>query len=260
MNAQEIEAFASEMSVVVREVVASAVEPLLKRIAELEARQPIKGDKGDPGERGEKGDTGNDGVSGRDGERGERGDVGERGQDGAPGRDGERGEKGETGTPGRDGLDAVMFLRNSEGHLIATMSNGTTRNLGKVDGENGAPGRDGKDGKDGRDGFGFDDFDVIYDGKRTFTLKFARAGDVREFVISVPALLDQGVFKVGQTYQAGDGVTWGGEYYIAQRETSAKPRTPEAGDDWRLAVRRGRDGKDFDPNSPPKPRGPIKVG
>lgn len=41
------------------------------------------------------------------------------------------------GEPGRNGFDAVEFLRNNEGHLIVTMSNGTTRDLGKIVGEDG---------------------------------------------------------------------------------------------------------------------------
>jgi hypothetical protein len=36
-------------------------------------------------------------------------------------------------------------------------------------------------------------------------------------------------------------VTFGGQWYIAQTKTKAKPGESP---DWRLAVRRGRDGKD----------------
>lgn len=181
------------------------------------------------------GEPGKDGVPGRDGENG------------APGKDG---SDGQSGTNGKDGLDAVEFLRGADGNLIVTMSNGTTRDLGQFVGKDGVP------GAAGRDGFGFDDLDVTYDGERTFTLKFARAADVKEFVFSLPVLLDRGVFKEGETYQAGDGATWAGSYWIAQTETKAKPGD---GGHWRLAVKRGRDGKDGEMKPPRDPK-PVKVG
>jgi hypothetical protein len=56
------------------------------------------------------------------------------------------------------------------------------------------------------------------------------------------SVIDRGVFKDGTEYDKGDGVTWGGSFWIAQRDTQSKP---DAGNgDWRLAVKKGRDGKD----------------
>jgi collagen type III alpha len=55
-------------------------------------------------------------------------------------------------------------------------------------------------------------------------------------------VIDRGVYKAGETYEPGDAVTWGGSLWIAQKQTDAKPDTPESG--FRLAVKRGRDGKD----------------
>ncbi len=58
---------------------------------------------------------------------------------------------------GKDGLGAVEFL-TKDGHLLVTMSNGTVRDLGIVQGKDGVDGLNGKDGiagingKDGRDG------------------------------------------------------------------------------------------------------------
>lgn len=99
-----------------------------------------------------------------------------------------------------------------------------------------------KNGKDGRDGVGFDDLEVEYDGIKTVTFKMRRGEVVKEFDLTLPVVVDCGIFKEGQTYQPGDGVTWGGSYWIAQKETSAKPDSPDSG--FRLAVKRGRDGKD----------------
>jgi hypothetical protein len=116
------------------DAVAKAVAPLLRRIEELEARQPDKGEKGD---RGEDGRQGRDGLSvtkalvdrdghlrllmadgsdhdlglvvgkdGKDGERGLQGDPGERGADGKDGIDGKDGGNGADGRDGIDGKDA----------------------------------------------------------------------------------------------------------------------------------------------------------
>lgn len=102
--------------------------------------------------------------------------------------------------------------------------------------------KDGTNGKDGRDGLGFDDLEVEYDGERTITLKMQKGDVIKEANITLPVVLDRQIFKEGKSYQAGDGVTWGGSYWIAQKDTSAKPDTEDSG--WRLAVKRGRDGKD----------------
>lgn len=101
--------------------------------------------------------------------------------------------------------------------------------------------KDGKDGKDGIDGVGFDDLQVEYDGERGVTLKFVRGEVTKEALITIPVVLDRGIFKEGQSYETGDGVTWGGSFWIAQSKTAAKP---DSGEGWRLAVKRGRDGKD----------------
>jgi hypothetical protein len=145
---------------------------------------------------------------------------------------------GEPGKDGRDALDAVEFIR-SEGNLIVTLSNGTTKDLGPINGKDGAP------GKDGKDGMGFDDLDVTYDGERTFKLKFARPGDVKEFEFSIPVAIYRGVFKDGESYKQGDTVTWGGHLYHCDTDTTDKPDGEQRC--WTLAVRRGRDGKDTKP-------------
>lgn len=122
-------------------------------------------------------------------------------------------------------------LINRSGSLILTMSDGTTKDLGLVVG---------KDGDPGKDGFGFEDLDAAYDGEKTITLKFTQGERVKEFAFTMPVVIDRGVYRDGSEYKAGDGVTWGGSFWIAQKDTSAKP---DAGDDWRLSVKRGRDGK-----------------
>jgi hypothetical protein len=60
-------------------------------------------------------------------------------------------------------------------------------------------------------------------------------------VFKSAALLDRGVFKAGDTYEAGDVVTWDGSMWIAQKDTTEKPKESDA---WRLSVKKGRDGRD----------------
>lgn len=161
----------------------------------------------------------------------------EKGEKGDPGDPGKPGEKGE---PGKDGRGVKELLIDRDGALVATMDDGEMKNLGPVVGKDGAAG---KDGAPGRDGFGFDDMDVVVlDDDRTIELSFRRGDDEKAFTLKWPTVIDRGVYKDGQDYAAGDGVTWGGSFWIAQKDTSAKPDTPESG--WRLAVKKGRDGKD----------------
>lgn len=237
----DTKALADATAIIVKEHVSALVAPLLKRIEELEARQPEKGEKGDPGERGEKGDPGDAGEPGARGEKGDAGEAGEpgtQGEKGEPGQDGKDGSDGLVGKDGKDGLDAVSFLVDKDGHLNVTMSNGTTKDLGPIHGKDGAAGKDGANGSDGQDGVGFDDMtcetreDGVY-------LVWEKGETVKEARLPVP--VDRGVWKEGSTYKRGECVTWGGSLFIAQEDTDAKPET---GKSWRMAVKRGRDGKD----------------
>ncbi|KQP43915.1 hypothetical protein ASF44_28725 [Pseudorhodoferax sp. Leaf274] len=103
-------------------------------------------------------------------------------------------------------------------------------------------GRDGADGKDGRDGVGFDDLAVEFDGEKTVTFKLERGEVSKEFSLVLPVVVDRGIYVEGKGYTPGDAVTWGGSFWVAQKDTSAKPDSPDSG--WRLAVKKGRDGKD----------------
>jgi len=108
------------------------------------------------------------------------------------------------------------------------------------DGQPGVPGAAGLDGKDGLDGLGFDALSVEHDGERLLTLSFTRGEQVKTFPITLGIPLYRGVWKDG-AFARGDNVTLGGHVWIAQCDTSAKPGDSE---DCRLAVKRGRDGRD----------------
>lgn len=233
--------------------------------------QGIAGDPGPQGVAGGFGPAGADGAAGAQGLQGEPGAAGQDGQpgaagrdgvdgkDGSPGRDGEDGQLGQKGDPGPAGIGAAGAVIDREGNLMLTMSDGSTSKLGLVvgqDGRAGEKGVDGVDGKDGADGFGFDDMSVYYDGERDMRLVFGKGEDLKEFLIPLSHPLDRGVWKAGDTYQKGDGATFDGSWWIAQKETGAQPG---ASADWRMAVRKGRNGRDGIVKTLPAP-GPVKVG
>jgi integrin beta 3 len=156
---------------------------------------------------------------------------------------GDPGEPGKDGTPGADGKDGAGIIDafiSREGHLIASLSDGSTKDLGEIVGKDG---RDGSDGKDGEPGFGLDDFAIEKgaDG-RTFVFKFER-GEVRhEYEMTFPVPVYCGVFKDGEQYVPGDLVTWGGSLWHCNSETKDKPDSGKEA--WSCAVKKGRDGKD----------------
>lgn len=200
-------------------------------------------------------------IKGQDGERGRDG------KDGIDGKDAEpidieaviaavvaqmpTPESGKEGQPGKDGEDGNSFTVDDAKALIEpeiakwaldferraqdTLQRTIDRMPRPKDGS------DGNHGRDGVDALGFDDLTVEHDGERGFTLKFVSGERVKEFAFSVPVVLDSGYFREGEAYEKGDGVTFGGSYWIAQAPTRSKPEIGSA--DWRLAVKKGRDAK-----------------
>lgn len=132
---------------------------------------------------------------------------------------------------GKDGAGVAEARQNADGELILKLTTGDTINAGKVRGD---------------DGIGFDDLNVE-DGEREFVVVFTKGERVERFPVEKPVILDRGVWREG-SHRKGDGVTWAGSFWIAQRDTEDKPETSDA---WRLAVKRGREGKS---GSTPAPR------
>lgn len=189
----------------------------------FEANPPQPGPKGDRGEPGE---------------RGLPGEKGERGEQGIPG------DRGEKGDPGADGVGMAGMLIDRDGELIATMTDGSMKSLGRVvgrDGSDGAPGKDGEKGAPGRDGFSLDAFDVTKTGDRTIELSFDGGEERHTFELSFPVPIYRGAYKAETEYEPGDEVTWGGSSWHCLAPTKDKP---DGSDAWALKVRRGRDGKD----------------
>ena len=97
----------------------------------------IKGAKGDQGIQGEKGEKGDQGIQG---EKGDKGDAGLGGIDGKDGKD------------GTNGVGVASSEINALGELVIKYSNGTTVNLGRVVGNDGAQGIQGEKGDKGDQG------------------------------------------------------------------------------------------------------------
>lgn len=90
--------------------------------------------------------------------------------------------------------------------------------------------------KDGKDAVPIESLEITQD-ERDITIKL---GDV-ERTIRLDTILDRGVWEQ-RAYEKGDAVSYGGSLWIAQQDTEDAPGTSKA---WRLAVKRGRDGKDL---------------
>lgn len=168
-------------------------------------------------------------------------------QDGAPGKDGE---------PGKDGAsvtvdDVLPQIEAGFSRWALDFERRAADVLQRAVERIPAP-------KDGVDGMSIEDLTVEDDGDGRVTFRFARGEVSREFTIRVPRFKDLGVYREGQANQKGDGVTFGGSFWIAQQDDPpGKPGDPDSG--WRLAVKKGRDGKDGG-GSPAAPRGPVRVG
>lgn len=237
----------------VQDYISRALQPLADRVKALELREPQKGDPGKDGEPGKDGKDGKDGVDGKSvavndvrpiideavAARFERwaADV-SMPRDGVDGKDGIDGKDGRDGQDGKSiSLDDVRPILEAEVAKWALdferrAQDTLQRAIDKIP----AP----ADGKDGIDGIGFDDMTVVQTDDRNAVIRFVRGDVIKEFALTLPAIIDRGVYKEGELYQRGDAATWGGSLWIAQKETRAKPGE----DGWRLAVKKGRDGKD----------------
>jgi integrin beta 3 len=164
-------------------------------------------------------------------------------KDGVDGKDGRDGSDGKSVT-----LDEVMPLLNAKMAEFALDLERRAQDIlqRSIDRmpipKDGRDGRDGIDGKDGVDAFELDDLEVEQDEDGRVTLRFIRADERKEVVLRFPVFVDRGVFKADEVYERGNGVTWAGSLWLAQKD--APVGKPGENADWRLAVKKGRDGKD----------------
>lgn len=197
----DMDKLAAALAPIVMGAVEKATAPLLKRIDELEARDPIQGEKGDPGK---------DGEDGRDGE-----------------------------SPSVDAVADAVASRFERRFADLTLSwERQARDMAEKAIDRMPAPKDGANGKDGRD---FEQPEFDYDGRRGFVVRSLVDGETVEQTFTLPLVMDAGFYVEGKDYELGDGVTFGGSYWIAQKDTATKPEIGNP--DWRLAVKKGRDGK-----------------
>lgn len=176
-----------------------------------------KREPGPPGPPGCAGEAGPPGSEGTPGQRGQQGPEGKCGPPGVQGQPGARGEKGDPGRDGRDAANLAMLFKHIDEQIAAVFKASVVTSP---------------------------------DGGRTLNAAFG--GDSHEIKTAIP--LDAGVWSEGRSYVAGDTVSHGGSMFIAQKATGEKPGKS---DDWRLAVKRGADGRDYRPEDKRAPE-PVR--
>lgn len=103
--------------------------------------------------------------------------------------------------------------------------------------------------KDGRDAIPLESFDLdLAEDGRTITVKMQAGETMVEKSLRIAAVLDRGTYKTDGSYERGDAVTHGGCLWIAQQD-NPEGAPGMGGKGWRLAVKKGRDGKDLRDNA-----------
>lgn len=217
----------------------------------------VKGDvgpaglRGDPGAKGEQGAAGPIGEMGPRGEKGDPGSAGHAGERGEKGESGERGQQGERGEKGIDGRDGIAIeimpgidqTRSFCRGTWARFRGGIVRAYRDTD-------RLGTEADFQKCGW-----EVILEGQpdveirqeqneRSFTIIVrSTSGHAMESTFTLPVLIYREIFQQGAEYERGDVVTYAGStWHCMADKTTQLPA--EQNKDWRLMVRRGRDGKD----------------
>lgn len=203
-----------------------------------DAGEPGKdGERGEKGEQGEKGDAGEAGIAGPEGQKGERGPAGDRGEKGQEGRDGRDGKDGRDGEDGKDALEIDVLPMIEEGKQYRRGTFATHRG-GTWHARKNAVGFD--------DAWhcimdGIADAEEVTDGRVTTKTVTRSSGVVTKTVTKSAAMIYRGLFVRGSAFEVGDTVTWGGHLWHCEQDTAEPPS--EQSKAWRLAVKRGADGK-----------------
>lgn len=155
-----------------------------------------------------------------------------------PPKDGKDGADGKDGLNGKDALQieiqpSVDFDKSYPRGTYAIHNGGLIKSYMQTNGRTGW--------ETVFNGIASFDFHQINDRTVQVSMMLTN-GEEKKATFNVPAVIDRGVFREENKYLSGDGVTFGGSYWIAlKNDPQGKPGTS---DDWRLAVKKGRDGKD----------------
>jgi hypothetical protein len=182
--------------------------------------------------------------------RGLDGKDGANGKDGVDGRDGVDGEPGVDGKDGVDGKsidieDVTPILEGLVAKAVLDIDRRASDTVQKAIERIPPPqnGKDGKDGADGIDGFGLDDFDfAVKEDGRTAVLSFTRGERRIERTIKIAGVKYREIWKDDIAYEVGDLITFDGSMWAALKDNVGS-RPGEFNKTWRLAVKRGRNGK-----------------
>jgi hypothetical protein len=164
-----------------------------------------------------------------------KGEKGESGKDGIDGKDGERGQDGKDGiSPSAD--EVAKSMEGIFSKWVLDFERKADLVLEKAIDRIPKP-------KDGKDALELSDFnlELLEDG-RTVKMSLVRGDEIKEKTVKLATILDKGVYRDDATYEKGDSVSYGGSAYICQVDNP--DGKPAASKDWRLQVKRGRDGRE----------------
>lgn len=144
----------------------------------------------------------------------------------------------------KDGIGMAGAMIDRDGNLIITMTNGETKELGRVV---------------GKDGLSLESFEMTYDAEdHEVVLKAVAAGRIQEVRYPAGGIQGKGYWRDGNKAKAGEAWTSDGSLWIARKDTSTKPST--SNDAWFLAARAGRNGEMVIKKVKEGPQPPIKLG
>ena len=154
-----------------------------------------------------------------------------------PGEPGPQGEPGEPGKAAAPEEIAALFERRFS-DLVISWERQARDSFEKAIDRMPLP----QNGKDGRDGVSVDALEIaLGEDGRTLQFKFECGNQIIEKCILMPVVLDRGQHRAENQYMKGDGVSYAGSFWIAQVDSPAEK--PGIDKSWRLAVKKGRDGK-----------------
>lgn len=234
--------FGKQIALIVKE----ATAPLLKRIEQLENVKPdtVTIDVDQIAKAAAElipvpkdGKDGLDGADGKDGLDGSDGLIGQKGADGVNGRDGKDGKDGESVSAETVIASVSASFERRFSDMQLSWERQARDTFEKAVDRIPIP----KDGVNGKDALPVESIGIVQDG-RDVVIKL---GDTKH-VIKLDTVIDRGVWREAE-YEKGDAVTYGGSLWIAQ--DSGDHGAPGTSKAWRLAVKKGRDGKDLRDNA-----------
>lgn len=169
------------------------------------------------------------------------------------GKDGIDGKDGKNGEDGRDALDiqilpAIDETKTYPRGTYAQHKNGLWRTFQKSHGMKGWE----------CIWVGLADIEFEQKDERNFSVKTILSnGEIREKSFAMKNTIYRKVYQDDKVYEEGDFVTWGGNIWHCNLQTSLKPR--EGIEEWTLAVKRGRDYIEPAKLEKRDPKAPVKM-